>query len=151
MRKLSDSLAELQAKVTAAQQSAKKNAKENEARLEERSRRREDSLQAGFADSVNEVDDFVRDWWYGSQDEADRRSRKIHEAIARWRAEGKAESAQLAAELAEQHATAASDFAGRMVDEAEAAAQRINFVNEISGGGVDGCSGSQADRFLFKS
>ena len=42
------------------------------------------------------------------------------------------------------------DFADPLADEAEASAQRFDFGDEIGRGGVDGCSGGQADRFLFK-
>src|SRR5205823_1290190 len=47
-------------------------------------------------------------------------------------------------------ALAKDDFADAFANEVEAAAQRFDLVNEIRRGGVNGCGGSQADRFLFK-
>jgi hypothetical protein len=52
--------------------------------------------------------------------------------------------------LLDHLALAKDDFTDTFADEAEAAAQRFDLGNEIGGGGVDGCSGSQRDQSLFK-
>ena len=42
------------------------------------------------------------------------------------------------------------DLADTFANEAEAPPQRFDLGNEIGGGGVDGCSGSQRNQSLFK-
>ncbi len=52
--------------------------------------------------------------------------------------------------LLDYFALTKNDFADALTHQAEASAQGLDLGNEISGGSVDGCSGSQAERSLFK-
>lgn len=125
MKKLSDALADLQAKVKEAQQSAKDMIEENDAMLQERWLRSQEAIRAQgerFDASVEEMDESARQWGRDVRGAVDGQYRKVSDDIARRRAESDVAAAEDAAVLAEEYAAAVSELGRYTVQHAEDAA-----------------------------
>jgi hypothetical protein len=125
VKKLSESLADLQAKATEVRDSAKQMIDESQAKLEERRRRVEAAMSAQrerVDASIDRMETSARRRAQEIRDAVDRQYQEVSQDIARRRAERDVTSAEDAAHLAEDYATSVSELARFTLNHAEAAA-----------------------------